>query len=102
MTTKKETEQTPTPGRVVRTKLVPNHTVAGLPSDLHQALVSTSQLHRQHASAYHEVSKALDKHEGGAYEMPPELLAHLKEVKTHLQPAADFDASVRALLEKFS
>ena len=84
--------------------MVTNHTLAGLPSDVHQALVATSQLHRNEAAAYREVQAVLNKYRAGHsdYHFQPDVLSHLEAIEKELKPGADFDEESRNLLEKYS
>lgn len=85
-----------------RRTLVTNHTIAGLPADVHQALVSSSQLRRNEAMAYREVQAVLSKYADSAHEMPDEVFQHLDEELSALEEAAKFDERARVLLEKYT
>lgn len=85
-----------------RRTLVTNHTVAGLPADVHQALVSSSRLRRNEAMAFREVQAVLAKYNQGELALPEDVREHLENELMVLEPAGALDENARVLLEKYT
>lgn len=87
-----------------RRTLVTNHTVAGLPADVHQALVSSSRLRREDAMAFREVQAVLVKYTGSHSDLalPEDVRGHLEDELNALELPASLDESARVLLEKYT
>lgn len=75
-----------------------NRTLAGLPSDVHQALVTVSNQFRAHAAAREEVKAVLDKYEKD--ELPAEVRSLLADAEDGLEAPALVYEKARELLEK--
>lgn len=79
--------------------VVSNHTLAGMPSDAHQVMVSVAQHTREHAMVHEEVHALLEKHRDSG-ELSPEVKSHLEKAKAALAPLAALHFKTRMLLEK--
>lgn len=77
-----------------------NLTAAGMPSDVHQSLVTLSNMHRDAAAAFDEVSAVLDKYQHVEDGLNPDVRAHLEAYAAELQPRAALYRKTRTLLEE--
>ena len=84
--------------------VVRNHTVAGTPADVHQALVASSRLFVNEASAYEFIFAVLHDYDGkdSGYQLPSDLREHLGDALTELEHKAKVHHNSRSLLEKYA
>lgn len=76
-----------------------NRTLAGAPSDVHQALVTLSNMHRDEDAAYNETQAVLAKYKDSE-ELHPDVRAHLEAYSARLAPFAKLYRDTRTLLEE--
>lgn len=92
-----EQPQVVTPDHPYKDLLIKQESLGGLSSDVHQALVTISNITKDQAYAHAEVANALD-----GEDVPEEVRSTLNQHLTALQPMADLYHAVRDIMFKYT